>query len=1137
MFLKLVSGNIVSEKKHNMSDRQRKYLPYCGTRRPLWLLLLVALSTLLSFAIFPAAAASSSNTDFQTLLCLKLHLSNPASLLASWNQNDSVSFCRWPGVTCSKTNTARVVALDLESSGLNGQIPPCIVNLTLLTRIHFPDNQLSGQIPPELGQLSRLSYLNLSSNSFTGSIPSTLSSTYLQVIDLGSNKLSGPIPEELGMLRNLSALYLPRNSLTGNIPLSLGSSPSLVTVVLANNTLTGPILLALANSSSLQLLNLVLNNLGGNIPPALFNSTSLRRINLGWNNFTGSIPDVSNVNSPLQYLTLSVNGLAGTIPSSLGNFSSLRSLLLAANHFHGSIPVSISRIPNLQVLDISYNNFQGTVEPSLFNISSLMYLSMGVNPFTGVLPFNIGYTLPSIQTLILQESNFGGKIPASLANATSLESINFGSNAFHGVIPSFGSLYKLNQLILASNQLEAGDWSFLSSLENCTQLEVLSLATNVLQGSLPGSVGSLANTLNALWLFANKISGSIPPEIGNLTNLMWLRMEQNYFVGNLPSTIGNLANLSYLSLSQNNLSGQIPLSIGKLGQLNKLFLQDNKLSGVIPRELGDCKNLITLDLSYNAMNGSIPRELFSLNSLTEGFDLSHNQLSGEIPQEIGRLINIGPLNFSNNLLSGHIPVTLGACVRLVSLHLEGNYLDGRIPDSFVNLGGVSEIDLSRNNLTGEIPNFFESFKSLKVLNLSFNNLEGQMPEGGIFQNSSEVLVQGNSMLCSSSSMLQLPLCVASSRHHRSSHNLMITGISVALVLVFVSCVGFFLLMKRRKNSQRSEHPIFTEMKNFSYADLVNVTNGFSSDNFVGSGTYGSVYKGVLESEASGIVAIKVFNLDELGATKSFVAECEAFRNTRHRNLIKVISACSTWDNKGNDFKALILEYMANGTLESWIYSETRQPLSLGSRVTIAVDIAAALDYLHNRCMPPIVHCDLKPSNVLLDDMMSARLSDFGLAKFLQSHNSSSITGSTSLVGPRGSIGYIAPEYGTGSKISTEGDVYSYGIIILEMLTGKRPTDELFNNGLSLQKFVGNAFPQKIREILDPNIIPKFGFEDVNNNLDHEKLETMGNCIMQLVKLGLSCSVQAPKDRPTILEVYAEISTIKRTFSALLYVEE
>ncbi|OEL16147.1 putative LRR receptor-like serine/threonine-protein kinase [Dichanthelium oligosanthes] len=869
-----------------MCDRQRRYVP------------LAVLFSLSSFAVFPAAAAaaaasssSSPNTDFQTLLCLKLHLSNPAGLLGSWKQKDSLSFCRWPGVTCSKTSTSRVVALDLESSGLNGQIPPCIANLTHLTRIHFPDNQLSGQIPLELGQLSRLSYLNLSSNSFSGSIPNTMSSTYLQVIDLGSNKLSGAIPEELGMLHNLSVLDLARNSLTGNIPLSLGSSSSLVSLVLANNTLTGPIPSALANSSSLQVLNLVKNNLGGDIPPALFNSTSLQRLNLGWNNFTGSIPDVSNLNLPLQYLTLSVNGLAGTIPSSLGNLSSLRLLRLAANHFWGIIPVSISKIPDLQVLDISYNNFQGTVPPSIYNISSLMYLSLAVNQFTDAIPFDIGYTLPSIQKLVLQQNNFQGKIPPSLANATNLESINLGANAFH-----------------------------------------------------------------------------------------------------------------------------------------------------------------------------------------EGFDLSHNQLSGQIPQEIGGLINIGPLIFSSNHLSGHIPSTLGACVRLEYLHLEGNFLDGRIPESFINLKGIAEIDLSRNNLSGEIPNFFQSFNSLNLLNLSFNNFEGQMPGGGIFQNSNEW----------------------------------------------------------RKRSKRSDNPSFMEMKNFSYADLVKATNGFSSDNLVGSGTYGLVYKGVLESEASGIVAIKVFKLDELGAPKSFVVECEAFRNTRHRNLVRVISACSTWDYKGNDFKALIIEYMANGTLESWIHSEMRRPLSLGSRVTIAVDIAAALDYLHNRCMPPIVHCDLKPSNVLLDDVMGARLSDFGLAKFLQSHNSSSISISTSLAGPRGSIGYIAPEYGTGSKISTDGDVYSYGIVILEMLTGKRPTDELFNNGLNLQKFVRNAFPQKIREILDPNIIPNFGSEGGDNNLDHENqaIKGMLSCIMQLVKLGLSCSMQTPKDRPTMLDVYTEVSTINRTFSAL-----
>jgi serine/threonine protein kinase len=237
---------------------------------------------------------------------------------------------------------------------------------------------------------------------------------------------------------------------------------------------------------------------------------------------------------------------------------------------------------------------------------------------------------------------------------------------------------------------------------------------------------------------------------------------------------------------------------------------------------------------------------------------------------------------------------------------------------------------------------------------------------------------------------------------------MISGITVAAVaLVALSCV-VFILLKRSKRSKQSDNQSFTEMKSFSYADLVKATNGFSPDNLVGSGAYGTVYKGVLESETSGVVAIKIFKLDQLGAPKSFSAECEAFRNTRHHNLVRVISACSTWDNKGNDFKALIIEYMANGTLESWIYSETRRPFSLGSRITIAVDIAAALDYLHNSCIPPIVHCDLKPSNVLLDDGMGARLSDFGLAKFLQSHNSSSITTSTSLAGPKGSIGYIAP---------------------------------------------------------------------------------------------------------------------------------
>ncbi|XBI86481.1 hypothetical protein VPH35_094429 [Triticum aestivum] len=222
--------------------------------RPRRLLAIVVVTSLLSFAV--AASSSSNATDFETLLCLKLHLSgSPNSLLGSWVQNNSLHFCSWPGVAC---NASRVIALNLENSGLDGQMPPCIANLTLLSRIHFPGNLLSSHIPAQLGQLRRLTYLNLSSNSLTGSIPNTLSSTSLQVIDLGNNKFSGDIPESIGKLRNLSFLRLARNSLTGSIPLWLGSSSSnsLVSVILANNSLTGPIPSALAHSSSLQVLNL-----------------------------------------------------------------------------------------------------------------------------------------------------------------------------------------------------------------------------------------------------------------------------------------------------------------------------------------------------------------------------------------------------------------------------------------------------------------------------------------------------------------------------------------------------------------------------------------------------------------------------------------------------------------------------------------------------------------------------------------------------------------------------------------------------------------------------------------------------------------------------------------------------------------
>jgi Leucine-rich repeat (LRR) protein len=674
--------------------------------------------------------------------------------------------------------------------------------------------------------------------------------------------------------------------------------------------------------------------------------------------------------------------------------------------------MSLGELANLQVLDMTNNVLSGTVPASLYNMSTLTHLGMGMNNLTGEIPGDIGYSLPRIVKLIMAQNNFQGQIPASLANATSLQIINLWDNAFRGTIPSFGTLPNLIELDLTMNHLESGDWSFLSSLTNCRQLVNLYLDKNALQGILPSSIGNLSSTLEVLVLSTNEISGTIPSEVERLRNLKLLSMEQNFLTGNIPYSLGHLPNLLVLSLSQNKLSGQIPLSLSNLSQISELYLQENNLSGPIPGALGHCKNLDSLNLSYNSFDGSIPRQLFTLSTLAQCLDLSYNQLSGQIPLEIGNLINLGPLNISNNKLTGQIPSTLGECVHLESLHMEGNLLDGRIPESFTALRGLIEMDLSRNNLNGEIPEFFGSFTSMKLLNLSFNNLEGPVPTGGIFQDARDVFVQGNKNLCASTPLLQLPLCDAdTSKRHRHASNILKSVGFTSLSLVLLLCFAVILL-KKRKKVQQVNHPSNMDLKKFTYADLVKATNGFSSENLVGSGKCGLVYKGRFWSEEH-TVAIKVFKLDQLGVPNSFLAECEALRNTRHRNLVKVITACSTMDSTGHEFKAVILEYMANGSLEDWLHPKLnkygiKKPLSLGSRIRIAMDIASALDYLHNHCMQPMVHCDLKPSNVLLDDAMVAHLGDFGLAKVLHTYSCSSNLSSTSLIGPRGSIGYIAP---------------------------------------------------------------------------------------------------------------------------------
>lgn len=580
------------------------------------------------------------------------------------------------------------------------------------------------------------------------------------------------------------------------------------------------------------------------------------------------------------------------------------------------------------------------------------------------------------------------------------------------MIPSLGTLLGLQSVILFENQrLEAGDWTFLSSLTNCTELTLLVLDGNNLQGNLPSTMTNLSTNLETLDLGSNHITGTIPSGVGDLVGLSLLFLDNNMLTGPVPSSIGKLHSLYGMELSNNRFYGKMPTSIGNLAQLSELHLNENNFSGAIPVDLAGCKNLLALNLSSNSLSGNIPKGLFEkMEQLSFFLDLSNNQLTNSIPDEFSSLMNLQALNISNNMISGKIPSTLGSCVLLQELRLENNLLEGGIPLSLGDLKGIKEVDFSKNDLSGEIPEFFELFNDLQYLNLSFNNLDGPIPTKGIFANvTSSLFLQGNPRLCTNRPGRYIPLCSSVVSERKNSFNVKL--LAILLPCMAVALLFALFLIKRKNKDSRPLSDSSIEFKNLSYNDLRKATNGFSNTNLIGSGLSGLVYKGSLPEQNCQMVAVKVFKLGQSSSSKSFVAECRALRNIRHRNLVKVVNACSTYDPSGNEFKALVLEYMPNGTLEDHLHTKSPRYgyLSLRARISIVVDVAAVLEYLHVWSIPPMVHCDLKPSNILFDENNVARVGDFGLSQFLHGLSSSRESlNSTSLVGARGSMGYIPP---------------------------------------------------------------------------------------------------------------------------------
>ncbi|KAG6639470.1 hypothetical protein CIPAW_10G103000 [Carya illinoinensis] len=913
----------------------------------------------------------------------------------------------------------------------------------------------------------------------------------------------------MGSLTKLRELYLHKNNIIETIPPSLFNISSLQIISLVDNQLSGTIPSSIFKISSLQELYLGVNKLSGLMPSIFFNISSLQMIDLSFNMLYGGLSTHMFDHLPnLQYLNISCNQLSGEL-TKIGNLIMLTRLGLGDNNFEGLIPNQIGNLQNLESFSIGVNGFFGTIPFGIFNISTIRKIAMVGNNLSGQLPSNMGLFLPNLRQLILWGNKLRGTIPNSISNASQLIIIDLGENSFSGLIPkTLGNLRFLWRLRLEWNNLivESPELSIFSYLSNCINLVHLVLGKNHLNGFLPKSIGNLSVSLQNLRLYNCELKGSIPIEIGNLSGLISLTLSNNE-LSELPTTIGSLRMLQGLYLGDNRLKGTIPPELCYLRSLFQLYLGDNYLSGHIPRCIDNMTSLRHIYLGFNQLSSVIPLSLWRLTDLLE-VDFSSNSLSGSLSSEIEKMKALMILNLPMNQLSGDILKAIGGLKDLTSLSFAINGLEGSIPVSFGEMVSLEFVDLSNNNLSRKIPKSLEGLHYLKYLNLSFNKLQGEIPTRGPFLNFSAASYMSNNALCGATRLKVLPCEEGDPSKKKTTLPHMLRYVLPATLFIMLALTLAFAWKRWKRRNPKSPtqvdlYPLVT-WRRISHQQLLQATNGFSSNNLLGEGSFGSVYQGTLSDGMN--IAIKIMNMQVKRALKSFDVECEVLRNIRHRNLVKIISICSNID-----FKALVLEYMPNGNLEKWLHSQDHY-LNILQRLNIMIDIASALEYLHHGYSTTIIHCDLKPSNVLLDEEMVAHVADFGMAKLLDDKDSMMQTMTLA------TFGYMAQEYGSEGVVSTRGDVYSYGILLMETFTRKKPTDGMFIGELTLKHWVDESLLTSILDIVDANLL--------RNEKDHAAME---DCISSVMRLALDCCAELPIQRINIKNVLATLNKLKSKF--------
>ncbi|GLJ50889.1 hypothetical protein SUGI_1083840 [Cryptomeria japonica] len=569
------------------------------------------------------------------------------------------------------------------------------------------------------------------------------------------------------------------------------------------------------------------------------------------------------------------------------------------------------------------------------------------------------------------------------------------------------------------------------------------------------------NCVTKVNLSGSFISGNLTSALCSLPNLTTLILSYNEFGGPFPDGLLHCKSLrqldlssnQFLDLKSNKFSGTLPISIYELSDLRELYLAGNSFIGHFPHGLLHCKRLEHLDLSENLLIGRLPSRISELSELRE-LNLAYNDFSGSIPPAFGMLPKLEVLEWDIQCsreyeVSGEIPDFFGRLTQLEWLDMRYNHLRGNIPTSLMQLSTLGELLLDQNNLSGRIPANIHQLRSLTILGLSDNDLSGRIPSelqwdsltyfslsnNNLSGHIPEVLdkqaykdnLLPNPRLCGGR-ILTLPPC---STPYKLSPERLATILVVPLFIVAVALSSICLCRSSRRKPTDTPSwkmtPFISTEVNGSY-----ILRNLKESNVIGSGGSGNVYKVILQN-GQAVAVKKIRNRGKLAGNlmrngeheenKIGEVEVDILGLIRHTNILKLLCYISSEEF---DFKLLVYQFMPNGSLFDCMHGDPEPQMALQwpMRYQIALGAARGLSYMHHNCSPPVLHRDVKSSNILLDEDFRAKMADFGVSRVFDR-----LGDEHTVSGYVGSHGYIAPEYGHILKVSEKSDVYSFGVLL------------------------------------------------------------------------------------------------------------